>query len=153
MSRKMTKDVRRVLDIGVRERKKRSGQEVKWRMGCERRNKVGRFLITMEYKKKPIFFVRLKSVKAVGELQYESMFKTVVMTTKKKSPSLSQHAFEEPKYAFALCLGVLVIMKLQNPSIKGVNHNNRFCSPLSSCLKPHPCYSIQWPIQNQSKSV
>lgn len=82
----MTKDVSRVLDTGVRERKKRSGQEVKWRRGCERRNKVGRFLITMEYKKIPVFFVTLKSVKAVGELQYESMLKTLVMTKKKKNP-------------------------------------------------------------------
>lgn len=54
---------------------------------------------------------------------------------KQSRPSLSEHAFQEPKYAPTVCLGVLLIKKRQNPSIKGMQHNNRSCSPPSSGLK------------------
>lgn len=51
MSRKMTEDVRRVLEDGTEGEEERNGQEVKWRRRrrrSERRNEVGRFLITLE---------------------------------------------------------------------------------------------------------
>lgn len=48
MSRKMTEDVRRVLEDRSEGEEERNGQEVKWRRRSERRNLVGRFLITLE---------------------------------------------------------------------------------------------------------
>lgn len=66
-------------------------------------------------------------------------------------PVLSEHAFQEPKYAHAYCLDYYEAPKSHQKV--GVRHNNRPCPPPFIPL-PHPrCRILRKTIKNQSKSA